>query len=180
VKDNRIDQNDMQVIGDPNPDFFGGFSAGISYKNFDLESQFAYSYGGEVMNVLRSKLEVASGYENQSVAVRSAWRADGDVTSVPRTNFGDPMNNGRASSNWVEDASYLKLRTLTLAYNFNKKVAFVRNARIYLTGCNLFTLTKYIGLDPEFSTGVSPFSRGYDFGLMPQSRAWMVGIKLGL
>jgi TonB-linked SusC/RagA family outer membrane protein len=178
--DHRIDKNDMQVIGNPNPDFYGGITASVSYKNIDLETLLSYAYGGAVMNVLRSKLEVASGYENQSVAVKRAWKADGDITNIPRTNYGDPLGNGRPSSNWIEDGSYLKMRTLTLAYNFNKKMGFVRNARLYVTGYNLFTLTNYLGLDPEFAVSNSPFVKGYDFGAMPQSRAVMVGVKLGL
>lgn len=177
---NQITDADMQVIGDPNPDFYGGIYTGFSYANFDLDAQFSFSYGNDVMNVLRSKLETAKGYENQSVAVGSMWKENGDLTSIANTPYRDPMNNRRASSNWVEDGSYFKLRALTLAYNINKRLAFVRNARVFVSCYNVFTATKYLGWDPEVRTGVSVFTRGYDFGNMPATRTLLLGIKLGL
>ncbi|WEK19966.1 MAG: SusC/RagA family TonB-linked outer membrane protein [Candidatus Pedobacter colombiensis] len=179
-KDGYISEADMQVIGDPNPDFYGGATAGVSYKNFDLNAVFSYSYGNDVMNVLRSKLEVAKGYENQSIAVLTAWKENGDQTNIPKSQYGDPMNNSRPSSNWVEDGSYFKLRTLTLAYNINRKLSFIRNAKVYLSAYNVFTVTNYLGWDPEVRTGTSVFTNGYDFGNVPQSRTFLLGIKLGL
>jgi TonB-linked SusC/RagA family outer membrane protein len=178
--DNIIDSRDMQIIGDPNPDLFGSFTASVGYKNLDLEGLFTFSHGNQVMNVLRSKLEAANGYENQSVAALNRWQDDGDVTTIPDTQYSDPQGNIRPSSNWVEDGSYLKLRSLTLSYSLNRKVLFLRNAKIYISGYNLFTLSKYLGWDPDIRTGSNVFSSGYDFGNVPMSHTIMFGISLSL
>lgn len=179
--DGRINTLDMQVIGNPNPKFYGGVTANLTYKNFGLDAIFSYSYGGDVLNVLQSKLENGSGYENQSVTVINRWQADGDLTNVANTPYGDPSDNKtRPSSLYIENGSYFKLRTLTLSYDFKGKIAFARNAQLYISGYNLFTISKYSGWDPEVSVGQSVFSRGYDFGNYPLSRTFMAGIKLGL
>lgn len=179
--DGIIDSRDMQVIGNPNPKFFGGANANITYKNFGLNAVFSYSYGNEILNVLKAKLENGSGYENQLVTVTGRWQAEGDVATIANTPYGDPAGNkNRPSSQYIEDGSYIKLKTLTLSYDFKGKIAFARNAQVFLTGYNLFTITNYSGWDPEVSVGQTVFSRGYDFGNYPLSRTIIAGIKLGL
>ena len=178
--DGMISNLDRQVIGDPNPKWFGGLTGGISYKNFDLNTVFSFSYGNDVLNVLGSKLENGGMYENQLVTALNKWTAEGDVTNIPLAAYGDPLGNRRASSNYIEDGSYLKMRILTLAYNLKKQFHFIRNAQLYVTGYNLITFTDYSGWDPEGAIGYDVFSRGYDFGNVPQSKTFMLGIKLGL
>ena len=178
--DGVINTLDMQVIGDPNPDYFGNFTFAMGIKNLSLESVFTFSNGNQIMNVLRSKLEVAGGYENQSVTALNRWKDEGDVTNIPNTLFGDPQGNIRPSSNWVEDGSYLKFKSLTISYSLNRKLAFVRNARLYASGYNLFTWTKYLGWDPDVRTGSGVFTNGYDFGNIPLSRTFMLGVSLSL
>ena len=178
--DGIINVYDMQVIGNPNPKFYGGISSNISYKNFSLDAVFSYSYGNDVLNVLRSKIENGLEYENQSVAVLNRWMEDGDVASIADTPYGDPSGNKRPSSKYIEDGSYFKMRTLTLSYNYNNKIGFARNAQIYFSAYNLFTISNYLGWDPEVAVGQGVFSRGYDFGNYPLSKTFMVGIKLGL
>lgn len=178
--DGIINSYDMQVIGNPNPKFFGGVTSAITYKNFSLDAVFSYSYGNEVLNVLRSKIENGPAYENQSAAVTNRWMAEGDVATIANTPYGDPAGNRRPSSGYIEDGSYFKMRTLTLSYNFNNKIGFARNAQIYFSGYNLFTISNYLGWDPEVAVGQGVFSRGYDFGNYPLSKTFMVGIKLGL
>ena len=178
--DGMIGDPDRQVIGNPNPKWFGGLSGGLSYKNFDIRTLFSFSYGNDVLNVLRSKLENGPMYENQLTTALRKWTAEGDVTNVPFTAYGDPLANRRPSSNYIEDGSYLKMRTLSLAYHVTKQFRFIRNAQVYLTGYNLITLSNYSGWDPEGAIGYDVFSRGYDFGNVPQSRTFMLGLKLGL
>jgi len=170
----------MQVIGNPNPKFFGGITTDLSYKNFGLNAIFSYSYGNDILNVLRSKLETGTVYENQSVTVLNRWMTDGDNTSIPNTQYTGVVSNALPSSFYIENGSYFKLRSLTLSYSLKKQVAFARSAQVYISGYNLFTLTKYLGWDPEVATGQGVFSRGYDFGNYPQPRMFMLGIKLGL
>ena len=126
------------------------------------------------------KLETGSGYENQSVTVLNRWMKEGDITSIPFTRLADPAGNRRPSSMYIEDGSYFKIRSLTLSYNIGKQFGFIRNASVYVSGYNLFALTNYLGWDPEVSIGQSVFTRGYDYGNYPQSKTFMVGLKLGL
>ncbi len=179
-KDGIINDKDMTVIGNPNPDFFGGITASLSYKNFDLDAVFTYSYGNDLLNVLRMKLETGDGYENQSVTVLGRWATDGDNAKVPNILYGDPAGDRRPSTAYIEDGSYLKMKSLTLSYSIAKQISFMRSAQFYISGYNLFTLTNYLGWDPEVTGGQGVFSRGYDFGNYPQSKMIMVGVKLGL
>ena len=180
VKDGIINDQDMTVIGNPYPKFFGGITAGLSYKKFDLDAVFTYSYGNDILNVLRMKLETGDGYENQSVKALNRWSADGDITSVPNILYGDPAGDRRPSSAYIEDGSYLKMKSLTLSYTIGKQVGFMRSAQFYISGYNLLTFTNYLGWDPEVTGGQGVFSRGYDFGNYPQSKMFMVGVKIGL
>ena len=178
--DHIIDNADRQVIGNPNPDFFGGVKANLVYKNFSLDANFSYSYGNEILNVLREKLETGSAYENQSVMVLNKWRTDGDITTIPNTKYSSVIKDKPASSQYIEDGSYVKLSSLTLTYSLKKQVSFIRRADIYISGYNLFTLTNYLGWDPEVAIGQNLFTRGYDFGNYPQPKTIMLGITLGL
>jgi hypothetical protein len=98
---------------------------------------------------------------------------------MPKATYGDPMGNSRFSSRWIEDGSYLRLRSLSIAYALPIKEGFVNNATIYLAGNNLLTFTKYLGYDPEFSASPSPLAQGIDTGLDPQFRSATLGIKMG-
>ncbi|MXV17663.1 SusC/RagA family TonB-linked outer membrane protein [Hufsiella ginkgonis] len=179
--DKILNDADMTVIGNSNPELFGGLNANLAWHGFDLNAGFGYSYGNDVLNVLRAKLENGMAYENQSVRVLNAWRAQGDRTDVAATSYGDPLRNRRASTHYIEDGSYLKMRSLTLGYTFKEKqIRYLRGAQLYFTGYNLFSVTNYMGWDPEVTVGQNSFSRGYDFGNVPQSRTFMLGLKLGL
>ena len=178
--DGIINEEDMCVIGNPNPDFFGGITAGFSYKNFDLDAVFTYTYGNDILNVLCMKLETGAGYENQSQIVLDRWQTQGDITNIPNVRYGDPAGNRLPSSAYIEDGSYMKLKSLTLSYNIRHSFNFIRDMKVYLSGYNLFTFSGYSGWDPEVTNGRSIFTKGYDFGQIPQSRMFMLGIKIGL
>ena len=178
--DHFIDESDKQVIGDPNPDFFGAITNKFAYKRFSLEGLFTFMQGNDIYNYTRNQLEAGSGYSNQTVSVLNAWKNNGDVTLIPKTTFGDPMGNSRFSDRWIEDGSYLRLRTVTLAYNLPFKQGGIKYFIVYLTGNNVFTWTKYKGYDPEFSAGESIFKQGVDITLEPQVRSVQLGLRIGL
>ena len=178
--DQVIDDNDRQVIGNPNPDFFGAITSKLGYKGFSLDALFTFTEGNDIYNYTRSQLESESGYYNQTTAVINRWKTNGDVTNIPKATWGDPMGNSRFSDRWIEDGSYLRLRTVTLSYNISIKQSAFKYAVIYVTGNNLFTLTKYKGFDPEFSASESIFGQGIDNTLEPQVRSVQLGLRIGL
>ncbi|AWW31186.1 SusC/RagA family TonB-linked outer membrane protein [Echinicola strongylocentroti] len=178
--DNVIDENDRTIIGDPNPDFYGGFSAHAEYKRFTFDAAFSFSVGNDVYNYVRHELESMSGYENQLVSVRNRWRSEGQETNMPRLAYGDPMGNSRFSDRWVEDGSYLRLKTLSVNYTIPIDGDIVKNIDVYASGQNLLTITNYLGYDPEFSYTSSVFGQGVDVGLTPQFTSVMLGLKIGL
>ena len=176
-----IDENDRTVIGNPNPKLTGGFSNRFSYKGFELSALFTFSQGNDVYNYIRYRLEAGSGYENQLMTVNNRWRGDGQITNSPKAVYGDPMGNARFSDRWIEDGSYVRLRTLSLQYNFTMKTTgALKSAAIYATANNLFTLTNYLGYDPEFSATPSVFGQGIDTGLDPLFKSVTLGVKIGL
>lgn len=178
--DKKIDENDRQVIGNPNPDFTGAYSNKISYNRWSLDALFTFSYGNDIYNSTRAALESMSGYNNQSLVAVNRWRVDGQETATPRASWGDPSRNARFSDRWIEDGSYLKLRSLSLSYNVKIKAAFIRSATVYAIANNLFTLTDYLGYDPEFSAASSVFARGVDTGLEPGFKSVNLGVRIGL
>ena len=178
--DKVIDENDRVVIGDPNPDFFGNINTRLKYRNLELSAIFIYSLGGDVYNYSRSQLESMSMSYNQLQTVLHRWRAEGDITSIPLATPGDPMGNARFSDRWIEDGSYARLKNLTLSYDLNLKIPVIQNSKIYVSGENLLTFTRYKGLDPEFAAGESPLYMGVDPCVVPQSRTISAGIILGL
>ncbi len=180
VPDGVIDSKDMTVIGDPNPDFFGSFSNRFQWKSFSLSSLFSFSVGGSVYNALRANLESLSNTDNQTIAAINRWKMDGQVTNTPKATWGDPMGNARFSDRWIEDGSFMRLKSITLAYDLPLNTDFIRSAQVYITGNNLLTLTKYLGYDPEFSTSQSPLGYGIDSGVSAQPRTILVGVKIGL
>ncbi|HRZ97525.1 MAG TPA: SusC/RagA family TonB-linked outer membrane protein [Paludibacter sp.] len=180
VKDGFIDEKDMTVIGDPNPDFFGSFVNNLQYKRFSFNAIFTYMVGNDIYNALRANLESMSSVDNQTDAIITRWKYNDQVTNVPKATWGDPMQNARFSDRWIEDGSYLRLKSLTLGYELPLKVGFITSAQVYVTGSNLLTFTNYLGYDPEFSTGQSPIYAGIDTGVTPQPRTILFGIKVGL
>jgi len=178
--DRIIDEKDREVIGNPTPDFFGSINSRLVFGRFSLTTLFVFSQGNDVYNYLRYKLESASTMENQLNSVVNRWRAEGQSTNMPRATFGDPLGNNRFSTRWIEDGSYLNLRNASLNYAIPFKDKFIKNASIYLSGDNLFTLTKYSGFNPEFSASNSIFAQGIDMGLNPMYKTLTIGARIGL
>ena len=179
-KDGIIDAQDKQIIGNPNPKLYGTISNKFSYKKLTLSALFTYSYGNDVYNYQRSQLEAGIDYSNQSTAMLSRWVTEGQITSQPKAVYGDPMGNSRFSDRWIEDGSYIRLKTIMLSYNIPIKSNFIEGVNIWLSANNVFTLTKYTGADPEFSAQNSVLFQGVDPGLVPMSRSYYIGLKFNL
>lgn len=179
--DKVIDDKDRVIIGNPNPDFTGSITTNLTYKRFSIQGLFSFSVGNDIYNGLRYNLEKMSGYENQSVVVANRWKAEDQVTTIPKATWGDPMGNASFSNRWIEDGSYLRLKTLVIGYDFAvDKFTYIKAIKLYATAENLFTLTKYLGYDPEFSATSSLFGQGADIGLTPQFKTFQLGLRLGL
>jgi len=178
--DGIIDEKDMQVIGDPTPDFAGEIYTRLKYKNFTLDAALSFSYGSEVFNYMRYTLESMNNNNNQTQAALNRWRYQGQATTMPRAVFGDPMGNSRFSDRWIEDGSYARLRNLTLSYVIPFNKTWLKTAELFASGVNLFTFTHYMGGDPEFSIDGATLLQGIDLGMVPQNKMVVLGIRIGL
>ncbi len=182
--DGEISDKDGTIIGDAQPDFFGGMTNTFSFGGFDLAIFLQYSYGNEMINFGNTTL-LNSGEEinnNQSREALKRWKTEGDIASIPKYEFGNTFNN-RFSSRFVEDASYLRVKNVTLGYSFSEQIVSrlrLNNLRIYASGTNIFTLTNYSGADPEVnSIDGSTTAQGLDLYTFPQVRTILVGLNLG-
>ncbi len=175
-----INELDKQVIGNPNPDYYGNITSKISFKRFALNTIFTYSYGNDVYNYQRSKLESGSDFSNQTSAMLRRWIFEGQNTDIPKSYYADPMGNSRFSDRWIEDGSYLKLKTLTLSYELPVKSNFIEGIQFWISANNLVTFTSYLGLDPESSSMNSVYYQGIDAGLIPSTKSYYAGVKFNL
>lgn len=178
--DKIIDENDRKIIGNPNPDLTGSINANLTLKRFTISGLFNFSVGNDIYNGVRRSLESMSTYDNQSIAINNRWVAEGQETSIPKATWGDPMGNASFSSRWIEDGSYLRLKTLMVSYDVAVESNLVKYLKLYASGNNLFTITDYLGFDPEFSATSSIFGQGADIGLIPQFMTVQLGLRLGL
>ncbi len=185
-KNTTNDYNDAGdfVVGNPNPDWIGGLNNTFSYKGIELSVLFQGVFGNQVMNGAGGFMSASfDWFDNQTEDQLKRWQKPGDVTNVPQLRLGYGNGIG-ASSRYVEDASYVRLKNLTVAYNLDSKLLNklkIRSARIYLTGVNLATFTKYSGWDPEVNTDYRAGNRnqGGDFYAAPQIKSMTFGINLG-
>ena len=177
--DGVINDEDRVSLGSATPDFFGGLSTTFRYKWISLKADFGYSVGNKAYNATRRMSESMSTFYNQSTSVLNRWQVEGQVTDMPRAAYGDPSGNNFFSDRWVEDASYFKLRALTLAFHFdNKMLKFCQSGTIYVTGENLFSVTDYLGSDPEFNYSYSESMRGFDYAKVSLPITIKVGFNL--
>ena len=178
--DHQITEADREFIGDPNPDLYGNIFTTLSYKHLKLDLRFNYSYGNDVYNYQRAQLEAGSRFMNQTTALVRRWQVEGQQTDVPQITFQDPMGNSRFSDRWIEDGSYLRLKTVTLSYDLPMNNEYIQGFQFWIQANNLFTLTKYMGSDPEFTMTSNVSGQGIDVGQLSQSRSIVAGIKIKL
>ncbi len=178
--DGIINDYDKSVIGSSLPEHFGGLSNTFTYKRWSLNAFVQMVYGNELFNYIRYKNESMTGLENQSTKVLDRWQYEGQQTEVPRALWEDPIGNSSFSTRWIEDGSYIRLKNVSLSYTIPNEFLSFRNAQFYVSASNVLTFTNYLGYDPEFSYSRSHVNQGVDYGLMPQPRQFIVGVKLGL
>lgn len=175
-----IDENDKTIIGDPNPDLYGNIFTKFTYKNLHLDVVCNYSIGNDIYNYYRQQLESGSGFYNQTSAMATRWTIDGQKTNIPSIAYGDPVGNSRFSDRWIEDGSYLRLKTVKLSYDVPVSASWLQGLTVWCAAENLVTLTDYKGNDPEFSVSNKVLYQGVDAGLLPQTRSFHLGVKVNL
>ncbi len=185
--DKVVDSQDLTVIGNPNPDFTGGFTNNFNYKNFDVNLFFQFSYGGELMNVNRIVMEGGGGTSSTKGANMFASYANRWTPTNPSNEYSAAGAGGKSptfyTSRVVEDGSYLRLKTLNLGYKFNtaklKKIS-ISNLRLFASAQNLWTLTNYQGLDPEVNTFSTALTPGFDYSAYPRAKVITFGFEITL
>jgi len=178
--DGEIGEADRTIIGNPNPDIYGNIFLNLTWKRFNLYAGLNYSLGNDVYNYQRSILEGGNNFYNQTTAMTNRWRTEGQQTDIPRAAYGDPMGNSRFSDRWIEDGSYLRLKTLRLSYQVPVDFSWLPGLAVWAEANNLFTLTHYVGSDPEFSVANSVLYQGIDAGNVALGRAFTMGLKINL
>ena len=177
-----FEPGDRTIIGDANPDFTYGLTNNLSWKNFDLNIFFQGSQGNDIFNATRIDLEGMFDSKNQSTAVLRRWTPENTNTDIPRAIGGGKVDNVRNSTRFVEDGSYIRLKAITLSYNFNPQHLErlkVQKLSVYVTGQNLLTFTNYSGFDPEVNAfGRSATELGIDYGTYPQARTLTAGVNV--
>lgn len=172
---------DRVIIGDANPDFLYGLTNTVSYKGISLLIFLEGSYGNDMLNASRIDTEGMTDPKNQSTEVLRRWRQVGDQTDIPRASWGS-TDNSRISTRFIEDGSYLRVKTIILSYQLPKSLLSkinLNDVRVYATGENLLTFTNYSGFDPEVNAfGGSNIARGIDYGTYPQTRNIIFGLNV--
>ena len=181
--DGVVDANDRTVIGNPNPDFTGGFTNDFAYKNFDLSLLFTFSYGNDVININRIIMEggrIRKG-QNYFASYVNRWTPENQNNEYFRVNGYGPLDFAY-NSRVIEDGSFIKLKTAQLGYNFQQKLIRklkLSTLRVYVAGQNLLTWTKYTGFDPEVSKfGSSALRPAFDYSVYPYARTITFGLNV--
>lgn len=186
-----ITPEDRVILGKPNPDFTYGLNLGLNYKGFDLSAFIYGTYGNDIFNWNTWWIDFWPSFQGQKSKklLYESWTPTRTNTDVPKaTNHSNFSTNNQSSSYYVEDGSYLRLKNLTIGYSLPESMLSkvrIKSVRLYVQAINLFTLTKYSGLDPEISSPIvdnrpNDQVSGVDFGNYPTVRQFNVGLNLGL
>lgn len=179
--DGELNTADRRIIGNPHPDYRWGLNNTFSYKNFDLNVFLQAVIGNDIYNFQRMELEDLRGTFNQSVRVLDRWTPENRNTDVPKATS---EHLQVISSRFVEDGSHIRLRNTSLSYNLPREAisfAGLRTMRLTLSAQNLFTITDYLGFDPEVNTrGSSNTLIGLDYGAYPRARSVSLSFHIGL
>lgn len=174
--DGIINDLDRAFTGNPNPTYIFALNNSFTYKGFDLGVFLQGVAGNKIFNANRLYTEAMSVAQNQSIETLNRWTAEGTSNSMPRAVFNDPNKNTRPSDRYVENGSYLRIKNLTLGYTLPSALsekAHMSSVRVYASGLNMFTFTKYTGFDPEVGTS------GIDNNVYPVTATYSVGINIG-
>ncbi len=168
--------------GSGSPDLFGGFSTTLTWKNFDLNAVFGYSIGGKIYNYSRQEYDSDGTYcDRNQMKLQSGWKRwekPGDKATHPVAKYNNSDKGNYASSRYLEDGDFLKMRSLTLGYNVPVKKWGIQSLRVALSGENLFTITDYSGVDPEIPASDGSVMRSAGPGVYPSVRKFMFGLNL--
>jgi TonB-linked SusC/RagA family outer membrane protein len=182
--DGKVTPSDRTVIGNAQPTFTYGMNNNLSYRDWSLSFLFQGSQGNEVFNASRMETEGMYDSKNQSTEVLRRWTTPGQVTDIPRATNGD-VTNSRTSSRFVENGSFLRMKSATLSYNLPRSALstlHLSRLMVYATAQNLFTITKYKGFDPEVNAyaadAASGVTLGIDYGTYPVARTFIVGLNM--
>lgn len=179
-KDGKIDKNDIVYIGNSNPVLSGGGGFNLRYKDWSLTVLLHYRLGQKIVNRARMDAESMYGSDNQSTAVLRRWRNEGDDTDIPRALWGYGYNY-LGSDRFVEDCSFLRLKSLSLSYSLPKSFCSslgLTSANVFVTGYDLFTISKYTGQDPEVNLPSKVTDQAEDKSQTPRSRRVSMGITV--
>lgn len=173
---------DFVKIGDPNPKFTWGLNSNAKFKNFDLAIFFRGVHGNDVRNLQQSEMGDGVQKINQiSTILQDSWRPDNPNASRPVIDGRRDFISFRRSSYFIQDGSFIRLQNLALGYTIPMQNKYIRNARVYVSGQNLFLITKYKGFDPEVNNqGQNNLNRGDDYDAYPRARMYTLGVNLGL
>ena len=169
--------DDRMIVGDPNPDFIYGWTNTFSYKGFDFSVYLQGSQGNDILNVQRAETNISGPWGNQRREILDRWTPSNTNSNIPRAQVTvDPL---LLQSDWlIEDGSYLRFKTMTFGYTFDK-LKFTNALRVYVTGQNLITITDYSGFDPEVnSQGNSNLQIGVDYNAYPSAKAVLFGVNV--
>ena len=188
VKTDDYSKASYYKCGKASPDVYGSFSTSLFYKNFDLQANFGYSLGGQIYSYYRQEFDSDGAYAGDRNQMKlqkgwSRWEKPGDIATHPRALYNNQDKGNLASSRYLESSDYLKLRSLTLGYNFDLKKYGIQTLRLSVSGENLFTITDYSGVDPELPAGtndkgVLSVTNTGGTSVYPAVRKFMLGVNL--
>ncbi|MDF1548113.1 MAG: TonB-dependent receptor [Bacteroidales bacterium] len=174
--DGVINDDDRTYLGNPNPDIIFSMNNTFTYKGFDLNIYLQGVYGNKIFNANRLYTEAMAVSHNQTKETLYRWTGEGTSNDMPRAVYNDPNKNNRASNRFIEDGSYLRIKNITFGYTFSKEILGrikLSSARVYASAQNLYTFTKYKGIDPEVSVN------GIDNNIYPVTRTFSLGVNIG-
>ncbi|MGV3600626.1 MAG: TonB-dependent receptor [Dyadobacter fermentans] len=180
--DGKYTTDDFKIIGDPNPKLTWGFNTSLKYKGFDLAVFFRGVHGNKIRNLQQSEMGDGVQKINQiSNILTDSWTPENPNAPRPVIDGRRDFISFRRSSFFIQDGSFVRLQNLSLGYTLPVKSAYIRNARVYVSGQNLFLITKYKGFDPEVNNqGQNNLNRGDDYDAYPRSRMFTLGVNLGI
>jgi hypothetical protein len=185
VPDGQLNNDDRTIIGNPHPDFIWGWNNDFSWKGFDMNIFFQASQGNDIFNYTLMELDLMAGRNNATTAALNRWTPTNTNTDIPKANGG---RSRRASTRWIQDGSFIRLKNLALGYNLPNEVLDkigIRKFRIYVSAQNLLTFTSYDGYDPEvnYRTAAdateSNRNLGLDYASYPNAKSYTLGINIG-